>query len=247
MSGFFGSEAFNLRTYSASGRMPRRTRINPWSKYSDAGIHYGRPGEDLSRTIVFEVGASEPHDQLVDDTRQWLLGARGDVQLIILVDIQEDLNALKRHRQTQEYRERFHALVVEYAHPDIIDQLELRDDYGVYDFLEDSACEDYKDLKADINHIDFVGPIEVTLELWELKGDLPTKRSSHRVLPSGDNHVPIRFSDVVPQHRVDAGHDSVTQLDLTLYRTYLERGARDLAFWRALDILRPNRTKSETE
>ena len=84
-------------------------------------------------------------------------GGRGDMQLVILVDIQEDLNALQRHKQTQEYRERFRALALEYAYPDIIDHLEFQDD---------------------INHIDFVGPIEVKLELWELNGDLP-KRSSH--------------------------------------------------------------------
>lgn len=34
---------------------------------------------------------------------------------------------------------------------------------------------------------------------------------------------------------------------ITLYGTYLERGAKDLAFRRALDILRPNRTESDLE
>lgn len=68
--------------------------------YSDTSITYGSPGDKLRPTPIFEVGASKPHENLVEDARQWLVAGR-DAQLVVLIYIQEDREALGAHRKTK--------------------------------------------------------------------------------------------------------------------------------------------------
>ena len=49
-----------------------------------------------------------------EHTRQWLVAGR-EAQLIVLIDIQEDNEALWNHRKTDGFRNRFQHLVLNYA------------------------------------------------------------------------------------------------------------------------------------
>ena len=57
-------------------------------------------------------------------------------------------------------------------------------------------------------------------ELWKLKGDLPAKRSSHRVLPAEADDMPIWLSGMVSHNQIHPADDGSTTIDLNLYRHY---------------------------
>lgn len=234
-----------LRTHCTGDRLPSVTRARPWAKYSDSSITYGSAGERLRPTIIFKVGASEPHVNLISDASQWLLSGR-EAQLVVLVDIQEDTEALRRHRQTAEFRQRFQELLRESAGQgtmDILGEDDHLDDEVQH--LSDSEPEDYLDLRENVFHPDFVGPIEVTLELWTLEQGLPKRRSTHQVIPPLDDTVELKASDLIPEELVDPSDTRAVPFDLCLYRKFLNCGVQDLAFWRALDILRPRKATQE--
>lgn len=236
-----------LRAYCMRDRLASATRTRPWTKYNDTSVTYGSPGEKLRPTLVFVVGASETNENLVEDAKQWLVTGR-EAQLVVLIDIQEDREALKAHRKTKDFQDRFYQLVLNYAREGVINNLGIRDDFGeIYGYLSDSEPEDYLNLQNDLVQMDFVGPFEVTLELWAIKNGHPQRRSTHQVFPPRDKTVEFKTYDLIPQDLVDPDDDRTIVFDLSLYRQFLERGCKDLAYWRALDVLRPRPKEKDSE
>lgn len=225
-----------LRPQCLRKRLASATSARPWAKYSDTAITYGSAGDMLRPTIVFEVGASEPYENLVEDVRQWFLAGSG-AQLVVLIDIQEDHEALQNRRKTDGFQNRFRQLVLKYAREDSVDKLGIQDDFGeMYRHLCDSEPE---------NYLDFVGPIQVRLELWALENGVPQRRSSHQVIPPLDHTVELKASDLIPEQLLDTSNNRKVPFDLSLYRKFLGRGVKDLAFRRALDILHPRTAKED--
>lgn len=113
----------------------------------------------------------------------------------------------------KDFQDRFCQLVLNYARDDAIDKLGIQDDFGeVYE------PEEYLDLQNDLVFVDFVGPVEVILELWALENGLLQRRSSHQVIPPQDDIVELNASDLIPQEFVDPNNDRKVAFDLSLYR-----------------------------
>lgn len=109
-------------------------------------------------TLVFEANASEPHENIVEDARQWLLSG-GKEQRVVLIDIQED-------RRAKDFQDRFCRLVLNYAQEDAIGKLGIQDDFGeVYGYFSDSELENYLDLQNYLVHVDVIASIDVTPQL----------------------------------------------------------------------------------
>ena len=114
---------------------------------------------------------------------------KGRVQLVILADINEDKKALNTHKKTPECSARINQLVNTFGNsqgrathneknPDYDEALEDMDDTH----SETSSNQDtYDSVEEAIQTHDWIGPIDASLEFWELGPSGPQKRGSRVV------------------------------------------------------------------
>lgn len=112
---------------------------------------------------------------------QWLLKSGGKIQLVMLVDIEEDKKARKHVKSTFASQKRVKALLKRFGNNKrkallMLDEdqesntPEIESDADMYESIEMSICKD-----------DWVGPIKVNVELWEMGLSAPRKRGNRVV------------------------------------------------------------------
>ncbi|PKY00943.1 hypothetical protein P168DRAFT_293326 [Aspergillus campestris IBT 28561] len=211
------------------------------------------------RTVIFEAGFSETHDDLVRDMKQWLLHSRGEVQLVILADINEDKKQLLKQQKSETFRDHAAKVLKDFGNPlgrrkhtEI-----LMADNRVY---QGDRARDISALVERLHHEiddvvqveDWIGPITADLELWVLKDSEPYRRGRARVFPGLTGRLPpIYTGDIIPLScqgsfpNFDASRK--LYLDLEEFRCCLLDGIRDDAVERAYDFACPNSEDDEEE
>ncbi|KAL4921328.1 hypothetical protein BDW62DRAFT_174473 [Aspergillus aurantiobrunneus] len=231
------------------------SKVESWTKYPDLAITYR--GEHRTPVVVCESGFSESYDDLKNEAVQWLVRSGGQVQLVLLVDIKEDGKGKVSCQKTPAAQQRLRQLIRTFGTHHVktmagfhgsdsgsssstANVSELGDD----DDSDTSDPDMYNAVRNGIMVSDWVGPLTVTAELWELRGGVPAVRTTTRILPTpqAQTSLLIKLRDLIPPNHlqeidgldVDAGHP----LDLDIFRELLQEGSQDLAFERAIRYLR---------
>lgn len=146
-------------------------KIPARNKAPDLAIYFVKPtGKDLL-TVVFEVGFTETYADLLSDAKQWLVKKSDEVNIAVIIDIKEDKLARRKVQMTPKAQERLRNLIAEYG----TEEARLRDDIDSQPEV-DSGDEMYGEVESVINVDDWVGPLSVSLEIWELNGQTPQQR-----------------------------------------------------------------------
>lgn len=138
--------------------------------------------DEIKPTVIFEVGVSEPYSDLQSDMYQWLTKS-SDVQLVVLVDIKEDHKMRKTRWETPECKQRVNELLRDFGNAEG-NAKHGRDESVAEDSPDEDARSNedlYKSIKQAIEVDDWVGPIEVHVELWETGDQGPQKRGNRIV------------------------------------------------------------------
>ncbi|KAE8398820.1 hypothetical protein BDV37DRAFT_275758 [Aspergillus pseudonomiae] len=272
--GTFGSWSFQrLQNEILTPEEARGLRLGTPSLYLDGkikekGTKYQalRKSPDLSflfsdlrtyrryRTVIFESAFSETYDDLILDMKQWLLHGRGQVQLVILADFNEDKKQLRNHQKTNAFRTRAAKILKDFGNPlgqskhSAILSLAARNDVH-QDRATEIPSTPAKELDYDIVDVvkveDWIGPITADLEFWVLKDSKPYRRGRARVFPELTGGLPpIYAGDVIPLRCHDSfpNFDASRKfyLDLEEFRCHLVEGIRDDAVDRAYQFACPN-------
>ncbi|GAB1197968.1 hypothetical protein APSETT444_007274 [Aspergillus pseudonomiae] len=242
--GTFGSWSFQrLQNEILTPEEARGLRLGTPSLYLDGkikekGTKYQalRKSPDLSflfsdlrtyrryRTVIFESAFSETYDDLILDMKQWLLHGRGQVQLVILADFNEDKKQLRNHQKTNAFRTHAAKILKDFGNPlgqskhSAILSLAARNDVH-QDRATEIPSTPAKELDYDI--------VDVRV-FPELTGGLPP-------IYAGDV-IPLRCHDSFPNF--DASRKFY--LDLEEFRCHLVEGIRDDAVDRAYQFACPN-------
>lgn len=160
-------------------RVPRLgKKYRRWKKYPDVALFYHSEEtmEDLCR-IVFETGLTESYEDLADDARQWLTSTHGEVQLVVIIKITEDLAGLNQHKKGLMFQKEVRRLVAKYGneqsaaeHGIQLNRVVIEDEFPTPDFA--------KEIKTS----DWFGSITAFMELWELHNGMPRRRPNSRVV-----------------------------------------------------------------
>ncbi|OGM47375.1 hypothetical protein ABOM_003812 [Aspergillus bombycis] len=199
------------------------------------------------RTVMFESAFSETYDDLIRDMKQWLLHGRGQVQLVILADCNEDKKQLLNHQKSDSFRACAAKIVKGFGDPRGQSKhyatlsLTARNDVH-----QDQATEipsaTIKELDYDIVDVvrveDWIGPITADLECWVLKDSKPYRRGRVRVFPELTGSLPpIYAGDIIPLPCQDSlpNFDASRRfyLDPEEFRRHLLQGMHDDAVERA--------------
>ncbi|KAL2815609.1 hypothetical protein BDW59DRAFT_166756 [Aspergillus cavernicola] len=215
-----------------------------WTKYPDALLMFGeRPDAFKIPRIVFEVGFTETYDDLLNDMRQWFENAVSPVAVVVLVKIEEDLRELRKHRRSDGVRSEPRRLLIDYG-----DEL-AHSKHGIEldcDF-SGSPIPGLRNIPmSDITVGDWVGPLKIFLELWEMDGTEPVLREPRiDILPATANprNPKIRATDIIPgSHRglfENFDGSRTGELDMSYYRAVIHAEISNLAYNRAVGQLRP--------
>jgi hypothetical protein len=129
-------------------------------KYPDSTVFFGNPDSKPIPRIVFEVGLSQPYEDLVSDAKQWLERSGGGVKVVMIVDIRE-----ARIRRTDDTKERIKSLVAVYGNDMDVDVPDSESTAGLYEEVEHLVRVE-----------DWVGEMEAVLEVWQFSNDKFAKR-----------------------------------------------------------------------
>lgn len=141
-----------------------------FSKYADATILFGLPDEDKEPSIVFEVGLSESHEDLLIDARQWLMNTGDSVRLVVLIDIKERRKDLFVKRQSEETQHRRRTLLKSYGNEKARNDNCMSDDETSDDFDSQIPADEkavFNEMAATIQVDDWVGPVTASVEVWD--------------------------------------------------------------------------------
>jgi hypothetical protein len=150
---------------------------------------FGRGDDAL--TVAVEVGFIESYRDLVSHAEQLLVKRRGEVNLVILVNVKEDKAMLRDAQKTREFRVRLQNLVAAFGNDEAKLVHSIDDDDG--DSGDSGDCDSdiemselsSEDLKYAIedrlNVDDWVGPLSADLEFWELKNGICQRRGQRFV------------------------------------------------------------------
>jgi len=156
-----------------------RKKLQAWTKFPDAAILFGDEESEPLASVVFEAGFTESYDDLVSDAAQWLQKSGGEVRLVILVNIKEDVQSRKASQKSSEARKRIRELLTEFGNA----KAKNREGIDHEDSDVESDAELYKDVRSTIVVEDWVGPISATLEVWHMVNDTPELRQPPIVSP----------------------------------------------------------------
>ncbi|KAE8374441.1 hypothetical protein BDV26DRAFT_42707 [Aspergillus bertholletiae] len=202
------------------------------------------------RTVIFESGFSETYEDLIIDMKRWLLFSCGQVQLVILADINKDKKHLLNQKKSCSYRHRAAKILEDFGnergkskHGDILSCICQGDK------ASDTSSTLTEELDYKIDDIvqveDWVGPITVDFEFWVLKDSQPHRRDRGRVFPEPTTpSLAIYAGDVIPlsyQGNIPNFNPSrKLYLDLETFQRRLLGGIRDDAVSRAWEFVCPN-------
>ncbi|PTU17459.1 hypothetical protein P175DRAFT_0535790 [Aspergillus ochraceoroseus IBT 24754] len=208
-----------VEAYPVKTKLPRKfieswKKKPAWEKVSDAAFTFTDPeSNDEIIGVVFEAGFSENYEDLLSDMRQWLLRSDDDLQLVIIVNIQEDRKSLEKNKSHNDAKDRIASLLQECGsekgkddHSDILHWLSATtgrpagtEEQSTFDDSESDA-ELYTAVKGKLDCNDWVGPLTVELEYWELKDSRPQRRGDKvRVIPAIKGDIPsIYISEAIP-------------------------------------------------
>ncbi|KAL2821704.1 hypothetical protein BDW59DRAFT_164043 [Aspergillus cavernicola] len=253
-------EARNLRAGVASTRLDGKikgsgTKRQASKKSPDQSFVFSDPQTCRRyRTVIFEAGFSETHDDLIRDMKQWLLHSRGRVQLVILADFNEDKKQLLKQQKSDSFRDRAAKILEDFGTPlgrsKHADILSLTADDCVHqgDRATDISSAPAKGLNHEIDDVvqveDWIGPITADFEFWVLKDSKPYRRGRARVFPELTGRLPpIYAGDVIPlSSQVSLPNFDASRklhLDLEEFRCCLLGGIHDDAVERAFDFACP--------
>jgi hypothetical protein len=170
-------------------------KIASREKLPDLAIIFKRPRGKPVLTVIFEVGVTESYQDLVSDAKQWLLKAKDEVNLVVIVDIQENFRDRNAIRKTPASKARLRKLVTDYGN-EAAKNRDYKDDENA---LEDSDIQTipenedhgttHQQIESEININDWIGPHTVTLEMWERVGTTARQR--------GKSFVRFSFSKIL--------------------------------------------------
>jgi hypothetical protein len=151
-------------------------KLHAWTKFPDAAITFGAIGSALLPSVIVEVGFTESYADLRSDALQWLTKSQGRVRLVVLVDIKEDIQSLMARNKSDKTRDRVKALTKRFGNA----KAKNRD--GI-DYSSDETSDDemYENLRSAIEVEDWVGAIQVKLELWHMANGDPQQRGEQIV------------------------------------------------------------------
>ena len=187
-----------IRSTSMTPSIPTKNKPLAFEKYSDTSITFGLPGQGQRQTVVFEVGLSEKEEDLAADAQQWLLCAGGGTKLVVVINVKEDRKTLQQRRSALPTIRRRNELVQEFGNAK--EKLEniMREGGSESDELDEDQSDGASKVSADKQHIydsvtsklnidDWVGPVNATIELWDLnRMGTPRRREGPTVSPLVD-------------------------------------------------------------
>lgn len=151
----------------------RKTKkLQAWTKFPDAAILFVDPESGQLPSVVFEVGFTESYADLVSDAAQWLEKSGGDVRLVVLVNVEEDIQSRKASQKSKESQRRTLELLSKFGNNKAKGQEEGSD----VETDAESDAEMYKSIKSTIVVEDWIGPIKTTLEVWHMINGSPRLR-----------------------------------------------------------------------
>ena len=150
-----------------------------WTKFPDAAIVFRDQKFDPLPSVVFEVGFTESYNDLVGDTTQWLQRSGGEVRLVVLVNIKEDIQTRRARQISDEVRRRVRELIKTFGTAKAKDREGIdHDDSDV-----ESDAEIYCNIQSAVVVEDWVGPITATLEVWHMANNTSKLRQPPIVSP----------------------------------------------------------------
>jgi hypothetical protein len=150
---------------------------------------------------------------LLGDTRDWLLYTRGQVRLVVLLEIQEDLSLKRAYQKTKQSKERVKKLLMKYGNDKGRKHLDMAEDYFCEENSDPTLPSDtdlYDSIEDQIISEDWVGPITAHLELWEAGPEGPCQRGNRLVSRLG----PIDTSPNAPADFISYLYTSMANLVL---------------------------------
>jgi len=154
-------------------------KLQAWTKFPDAAILFEDEESEPLASVVFEAGFTESYDDLVSDAAQWLQKSCGEVKLVILVNIEEDIRRQRIGQRSSEVRKRIRELTIKFENAKAKD----REGIDHEDSDVESDEELYKDARSATVVEDWVGPISAALEVWYVIDDTPKLRQPPIVSP----------------------------------------------------------------
>jgi hypothetical protein len=168
-----------LLARSAFHTNQKKKKLQAWTKFPDAAILFEDEESEPLAGVVFEAGFMESYDDLVSDAAQWLQKSGGEVRLVILVNIEEDVQSRRVRQRSSEARKRIRELTIKFGNAKGKDRNGI--DHGDSD--TESDAELYDNVQSAIVVEDWVGPISATLEVWHMVDDTPKLRQPPIVSP----------------------------------------------------------------
>jgi hypothetical protein len=165
-----------------------------WTKIPDASFVFRDAArKKMKPAVIFEVGFSEGHHDLIFDKEQWLTKNKY-VRLVVLVDIKENRKMRQLRWKTPECQQRVSQLVKDFANSDgrayhechydkEVDD-EDRSSTSSVDSVDsvDSGASMYEEIEKAIEVNDWVGSIKADIEVWERgPSGLPHQRGTQVV------------------------------------------------------------------
>jgi hypothetical protein len=65
--------------------------------------------------VIFEAGFSESYQDLLSDADDWISHSRGQVQLVVLINFEEDVHHRKEYQRSQQSRDRVQTLLRDFG------------------------------------------------------------------------------------------------------------------------------------
>ncbi|ODM18026.1 hypothetical protein SI65_06814 [Aspergillus cristatus] len=183
------------------------------------------------------------------DKEQWLLGSK-EVNVVILVSIKEDKEALSETKATEASRRRVRSLLIDFGstkgkvlHMKEVqgEDEDIKEDFN--EVVSDRGM--YQEIRDMIDPDDWIGPLNVSLEVWE-RGPSGPQRQGERtqIIPKTDTAAPvIKITDLFPgsyyENLQDFDASRTREMDLDRFGHHLKQARKEVARDRALDFLRP--------
>ncbi|KAL4780703.1 hypothetical protein BJX76DRAFT_360616 [Aspergillus varians] len=215
-----------------------------WSKYPDGLLMFSENLDaDMIPRVAVEVGFAESYADLINDMHQWLQMAQPPAKIAIIIKIEEDTRTLRNNRRSEISQTNRQRLLLEYGDEEALNKHDVELEGQPRGLVSPGFI---SALKSDIAVADWVGPLSVFLEVWEMGENEPMLREPRipiLPIPEQPRNPMIRATDLIPEdYRAqfkDLGDSRAGELNMDDYRSLLQAATRRLAFRRALAAIRP--------
>jgi len=159
------------------GLQVQRKKRRAWFKYPNAAyVFTDQKTFKTTPTITFEVGFSEPYQDLLADVNDWIVHT-DTVQLVVILYIVEDVKLRNLYQKSNVSSSRVKKLLKAFGNSQAKAAHEMDD----RDDDPDSDSEMYSLISDQIITEDWVGPITAHIELWERGSSGPEIRGDRYV------------------------------------------------------------------